>query len=126
MGRDLRDEMRALLDAWAQAIVANDADRIGAFAAEDWVLVGTGGIVARERFLDLVRTGRLTHEEMGFEVLDVRDRGDAVVVVAHGTNSGHWEGRPFHEDEYTTDVFTRDADGGWRCVVTTLTPRAAG
>lgn len=124
MDETLRRQMRALLDAWAQAIVANDADRIGSFAAEDWALVGTGGTVPRERFLDLVRSGRLTHEEMAFEVLDVRDLGDVVVVIAHGTNSGHWEGEPFHEDEYTTEVFTRDADGGWRCVVTTLTSRA--
>ncbi|QDB79022.1 nuclear transport factor 2 family protein [Georgenia wutianyii] len=124
MGQDLRQEMRGVLDAWAQAIVANDADRIGAYAAQDWVLVGTGGTVDRRQFLDLVRSGRLTHEEMGFEVLDVRELGDVVVVLAHGTNSGHWEGRSFHEDEYTTDVFARDADGAWRCVVTTLTPRA--
>ncbi|MCM3659732.1 nuclear transport factor 2 family protein [Georgenia satyanarayanai] len=50
MGPRPRDEIRALLDAWAQAIVANDADRIGSFATEDWVLVGTGGTVPRERF----------------------------------------------------------------------------
>ena len=124
MDEELGSRMSDLLAAWAEAIVANDADRIDSFATDDWVLVGTGGTVPRDRFLDQVRSGRLTHEEMAFEVLDVRDLGTAVVVTSHGTNSGHWEGRPFHEDEYVSDVFVRDGDGGWRCVVTTLTPRA--
>lgn len=123
MDENLRREMQALLDGWAAAIVANDADRIDAYAEEDWTLVGTGGAMPRRRFLDLVRSGRLTHEEMRFEVLDVWDRGDVVVVLAHGVNSGHWEGRPFHEDECTTEVFARQDGGGWRCVVSALTPR---
>ncbi|WP_413452595.1 nuclear transport factor 2 family protein [Georgenia phoenicis] len=123
MDETLRRRVSEFLDAWAEAIVANDADRIGSFATADWVLVGAGGTISRERFLYLVRSGRLTHEEMRLEVLDVRDRGDVVVAIAHGTNSGHWEGRPFHEDEYTTEVFVREADGGWRCVVTALSPR---
>jgi len=76
MDENLRREMQALLDGWAAAIVANDADRIDAYAEEDWTLVGTGGAMPRRRFLDLVRSGRLTHEEMRFEVLDVWDRGD--------------------------------------------------
>ncbi|WP_324650163.1 nuclear transport factor 2 family protein [Georgenia sp. H159] len=122
MDENLRGQMQSLLDAWAEAIVANDAERIDAFAEEGWTLIGTGGPTPRERFLDVVRSGRLTHESMTFEVLEVWDRGELVVVLAHGTNSGHWDGRPFEEDEYVTEVFARH-DGGWRCVVSSLTPR---
>lgn len=122
MDEDLRREMQDLLDAWAEAIVANDAERIGAYAEDGWTLIGTGGPMPRARFLELVATGDLTHEEMRFEVLDVWDRGEIVVVLAHGTNSGHWQGHQFHEDEYVTAVFARH-DGGWRCAVSTLTPR---
>src|SRR5699024_7090532 len=105
MDSTLRQEMHELLDAWAAAIVANDPGRIGAFAEESWTLVGTGGAMPRERFLALVATGELTHEEMSFDLLDLWDRGEYVVVLAHGTNSGHWRGTPFHEDEYVTEVF---------------------
>jgi ketosteroid isomerase-like protein len=31
------------LDGWAEAIVANDVDRIAAFAEPDWVIVGPEG-----------------------------------------------------------------------------------
>lgn len=119
---DLRRDMDQLLEAWAAAIVANDAGRIDAFAEEDWALVGTGGVMTRQGFLDLVASGQLTHEEMNFEILDLWNRGDLVVVLAHGTNRGHWQGQPFAEDEYVTEIFARHADG-WRCVVSTLTPR---
>lgn len=122
MSEDLRREMHELLEAWAEAIVANDPARIDSFAEPGWTLVGTGGPMPRERFLALVASGELTHEEMRFEVLEVWDRGDVVAVLAHGTNSGHWRGQPFHEDEYVTEVFARH-DDGWRCVVSALTPR---
>lgn len=122
MDENLRREMHELLDDWAQAIVANDPERIASYAEEGWTLIGTGGAMPRERFLGLVASGELTHEEMRFEILDVWDRGDLVVVLAHGTNSGHWKGQQFHEDEYVTEVFARH-DDGWKCVVSTLTPR---
>jgi hypothetical protein len=34
-----RREFQALLEGWAEAIVANDADRIGSFTEPDWELV---------------------------------------------------------------------------------------
>lgn len=122
MDTDLHSQMHQLLEAWAAAIVANDVDRIDAFAEEDWALVGTGGVMTRAGFLELVASGELTHEQMNFEILDLWDRGDLIVVLAHGTNQGHWQGQPFAEDEYVTDIFARHPDG-WRCVVSTLTPR---
>jgi len=122
MDENLRREMHDLLDAWAQAIVANDPDRIGSYAEEGWTLIGTGGAISRERYLGVVASGELTHEQMSFEILDLWDRGDFVVVLAHGINSGHWKGQQFHEDEYVTEVFARH-DDGWKCVVSALTPR---
>ncbi len=41
-------------------MIQNDADSIGAFMADDWVLVGSDGRVAvRQTFLALVREGTL-------------------------------------------------------------------
>jgi ketosteroid isomerase-like protein len=91
-----KDRFQSLLNAWADAIVANDAERIGAFAEPDWILVGPeGGPGQRERFLALVASGDLTHSAMTFDVLDVRVYGEVAVVLSHSTNQGSWQGTPF-------------------------------
>lgn len=115
----------ALLQGWADAIVADDADRIGAFAEPDWMLVGPeGGPIGRKSFLAFVASGDLTHSAMNFEVLDARVYGDVAVVLAHGTNRGQWRGESFASDEWVTDVFVRRSDG-WRCALSALTPNYA-
>jgi ketosteroid isomerase-like protein len=120
-----RSEFQALLDGWADAIVASDADRIGSFAEPDWELVTPeSGPVPLDRFLDVVRSGSLTHSEMTFEVLSVRCHGGLAVVVAHGTNRGEWHGEPFSADEWVTEYFIQ-RDGHWRCALSSLTPNNA-
>lgn len=122
---DHRATFQALLDQWAEAIVANDAVRIGSFAEPDWAIVGPeGGPGERAPFLALVESGDLTHSEMAFEILKVRVYGDVAVVVAHGTNKGTWQGTPFAADEWVTDVFVHRPDG-WRCAMSALTPNYA-
>jgi ketosteroid isomerase-like protein len=116
-----RSEFQALLEGWAEAIVANNADRIGAFAEPDWELITPeSGPVPLDRFLDVVQSGNLTHSEMTFEVLSVRRHGDLAVVVAHGTNRGEWNGAPFSADEWVTEYFIQ-RDGHWRCALSSLT-----
>jgi ketosteroid isomerase-like protein len=120
-----RREFQALLEGWAEAIVANDADRIGSFTEPDWELVTPeSGPVPLDRFLDLVRSGSLRHSEMTFEVLSVRRHGELAVVVAHGTNRGEWNGDPFSADEWVTEYFIQ-RDGHWRCALSSLTPTDA-
>jgi ketosteroid isomerase-like protein len=117
------DTFQALLDEWAAAIVANDADRISTFAEPDWELVTPeSGPVPLDRFLEVVRSGGLTHSEMSFEVLSVRRHGHVAVVVAHGVNRGEWHSGPFRADEWATDYFI-ERDGRWRCALSSLTPR---
>jgi hypothetical protein len=115
-------EFQALLDGWAEAIVANDAQRIGAFTEPDWELVTPeSGPVPRDRFLDVVRSGRLTHSAMAFAVISVRRHDDLAVVVARGTNRGEWNGEPFSADEWVTEYFIA-RDGRWCCALSSLTP----
>jgi len=122
---DDRATFQALLDQWAEAIVANDAARIGSFAEPDWVIVGPeGGPGKRATFLALVESGDLSHSEMAFELLEARVYGDVAVTLAHGTNQGSWQGMPFAADEWVTDVFVRRPNG-WRCAISALTPNYA-
>lgn len=108
---------RALLIArarsWADAIVANDAERIAMFMTEDWVIVSGSGISPREDFLSAVRTGALTHSTM--EAVDeprVKVYEDTAVATMRATNTAHYAGERFDADEWTTDVFLR-RDGQW-------------
>ena len=101
-------------------MVENDADAIGSFMAADWILVGPdGSIGTRERFLELVRSGDLTHSVMTSEEIDVRVYGSAAVVIARGISAGHYRGQPFRELERSSSVFVKEADE-WRCVLTHL------
>jgi uncharacterized protein (TIGR02246 family) len=114
-------EVVAVADAWAEAIVANDADRIAAFMADDWVIVSDTGWSAREDFLAVVRSGDLTHSAMD-RAGDARVRfyGDTAVLTARVTNTAHHGGTRFDADEWTTDVFVR-RDGRWLCVLSHIT-----
>jgi uncharacterized glyoxalase superfamily protein PhnB len=89
--------------------------------ADDWMIVGESGVTGKRDFLTLVTSGDLRHEMMAGKVKSVRVYGDVAVVIARGTNSGHYNGQPFSSDEWITDVFEM-REGRWQCVLTHLTP----
>lgn len=111
-----------LLTDWEDAIVANDADRIGAFADPDWLFVGKDGPMPGSGFLEAVRSGQVTHDAMRHELHSVVVLGEVAVVVARNVNSGEYQRERFENDEWTSDVFVR-RDGEWRCLLTHLTAR---
>lgn len=116
-----RAELAMIMDAWFAAIVANDAERIGAFMAEEWTIVSASGPASRERFLSLVASGELTHSAMDrVGEADVQMHGGTAVVTVRVTNTAHYGGRRFDADEWTTDVFVR-RDGRWLCVLSHIT-----
>ena len=117
-------EFDELLQRWSVAIVANDPVAIDRFATPDWVLVGATGVFPRERFLESVASGALTHDTMTHEIHDVRVFGEVAVVLCRARNTGTLFGEAFTNDEWSSDVFVRGADG-WRCSVTHLTAVAA-
>jgi ketosteroid isomerase-like protein len=118
---ELRREFEKLERQWSQAIVSNDAEAIGRFMADDWLIVGQSGITDKNSFLKLVASGDLTHEMMEGDVKRVIAKNDVVIVIARGTNNGQYKGQQFTADEWITDVFKR-CDGRWQCLLTHLTP----
>jgi ketosteroid isomerase-like protein len=115
-----RDELVAVTHEWDRAMVENDADAIGRYMADDWVIVGSDGRVGdRATFLELVRSGALSHDVMESHDLDIRLYGDTAVVLARGISGGKYQGRPFREIERVSCVFVRTG-GRWRCVLTHL------
>jgi len=106
---------------WAAAMVANDADAIGAFMADEWTMVSERGISTKEHFLSFVRSGALTHSS--FDLVgepQINIYGDVAVVACRVTNTAQFEGQQFDADEWTTDVLVK-RDGRWLCVHSHIT-----
>lgn len=105
---------------WDRAMVSNDADAIGSFMTDDWVIIGADGrIGTRSDFLELVRNGALTHSVMESHDLDVRVYGDAAVVISRGVSGGMYGGEAFLMSERVSSLFIRE-QGRWRCASTHL------
>lgn len=118
----VRQEILSLAEEWAQALVSNDAQRIGSFMSDDWVIVGKNGITGKRDFLPFVESGDLTHETMTLVgEARVQIYGDAAVLTGRVTNNGRFRGEAFAADEWTTDVFLR-REGRWLCVLSHITP----
>lgn len=120
MNDELQDEFQRFGREWSQAIVSNDAEAIGSFMADEWVIVGESGITRKDDFLALVASGDLTHEMMDGDVKRAKVYGNVAIVIARGINNGHYKGQPFSSDEWITDVFEK-RDGRWQCLLTHLT-----
>ena len=120
MSSSIEDELIAVAHDWDRAMVGNDAEAIGRYMADDWVIIGPDGRVGdKATFLGLVKSGALTHDEMTSEDFRIRVYGDTAVVSARGVSAGKYQGQPFREVERSSCVFVRQA-GQWRCVLTHL------
>jgi ketosteroid isomerase-like protein len=110
-----------VIGEWDHAMLANDPGAIGRYIADDWVIVGPDGSVSgKARFLDLVRSGMLTHDTMESHDVDVRLYGDTAVIIGRGVSGGHYNGERFHLVERVSSVLRRGGAAGWTCVLTHL------
>jgi len=106
----------------AAAIVANDADEIGKYLHNDWVIIGgEGRVITKADFLAVVRSGELTHSAMTFDDWRIRAFPDAAVATCRARATGTWQGEDFATHEISTSVYTR-LEGKWFCIFTQLTP----
>ena len=115
-----KQELVRVANEWDRAMVENDAEAIGRYMAEDWMIIGSDGSVGdKPTFLQLVESGTLSHDEMTSEDVSVRIYGDTAVVTARGVSGGKYQGQAFREVERSSCVFVRQ-QGQWRCVLTHL------
>ena len=118
----MEEELLKLEAEFAEAIVKNDPGAVERLAADEWIIINAdGGIIDKERFLGVIKSGTLTHEIMESDNLRVRIYGDsAAVVTALTRTKGKFMGQDFSTEERATDFFVR-LNGQWRCVLTQLT-----
>ena len=113
-------ELLGIVRDWDRAMVENDAEAIGRFMADDWIIVGADGSMSdKATFLGLVKAGVLSHDLMQSEDIDIRRYGDAAIVMARGASGGLYQGRPFRQVERQSNMFIRQGSH-WRCVLTHL------
>jgi ketosteroid isomerase-like protein len=117
----MEEELINVEEEFADAIMKNNPEKIGQFVTDDWIIINAdGGIIERERFLEVIRSGALTHEMMKSDEMRIRVYEDSAVVSALTRSKGKFMGQEFTTHERSTDVFVRRA-GQWRCVLTQLT-----
>jgi ketosteroid isomerase-like protein len=117
----MEDELAKVEAEFANAIVKNSPEEIRQFVSDDWIIINAdGGIIDRQRFLEVIKSGTLTHEMMESDDIRVRVYGDSAVVSAVTRSKGKFMGQEFTTHERSTDVFVR-RDGRWWCVLTQLT-----
>ena len=117
----MQEEILRLEKEFSQAIVKNDAEAVGRFLADDWIIIDPdGGIIDRARFLGVIKSGALTHEMMESDDARVRIYGNAAVVTALTATKGKFNGQVFNTQERATDVFMKQ-NGRWQCVLSHLT-----
>lgn len=115
-----KHELNEVASHWDSAMVENDAEAIGEFMADDWMIVGPDGSVSdKASFLALVESGDLSHNVMETHQMEVRVYGDTAVTVAVGVSGGQYQGQSFLLKERASCVFVRNG-GVWRCVLTHL------
>ena len=120
----MESEKQELLDfsrRWDEAMIGNDADEIGAFMSDDWVIVASDGITSRSSFLQLISSGILTHNRMDSDEINIRMYGNTGILVSRGTSAGTYNGEKFSLYEWSTSVFIRKEEK-WICVLTMITP----
>ncbi len=117
----MEEELLKLEKEFARAIVKNDAEAIGQFVADDWVIIDADrGRIDKSRFLGAVKSGVLIHEMMESDDVGVRIYGDTAVVSGLTRTKGKFMGRDFSTQERATDVFVMQ-NGRWQCVFSQLT-----
>jgi ketosteroid isomerase-like protein len=118
---NVQEKLLKLEKEFTQAILKNDAEAIGEFLADDWIIIDAeGGIIDKSRFQDVIRSGALTHELMESDDVRVRVYGDSSVVTGLTTTKGSFMGQDFSTRERATDLFVK-RDGRWLCVLSQLT-----
>lgn len=119
------EQLLQYVTQWDRAMEQNDADLIGSFMHDSWVIVGSDGITSKAAFLDTIRSGDLTHSRMDADETKVNMFGDMAIVISKGTSAGKYKGQEFSFYEWSTSVFIQ-VQMKWQCVHTMLTPAGNG
>src|SRR5439155_8264530 len=119
--KEMEEEVLRVEKGFANAIAKNDPEGIERFVTDEWIIINAdGGIIDKERFLGVIKSGALTHEMMESDDIRVRVYGASAVITALTRTKWEFMGQAFSTQELATDVFVRLAGRGI-CVLSQLT-----
>ena len=117
----VEEELLKVERDFGTAILSSDADAIGKFLTDDWAIVDAdGGVIDKARFLGVIKSRTLVHEEMELDDLAVRTHGDSAAVTTITSTKGRFGGQEFATQERATDFFVK-RNGRWQCAFSQLT-----
>jgi Domain of unknown function (DUF4440) len=121
LGRNGRRTSKARR-GFAEAIVKNNPEAIERFATDDWTIINAdGGIIDEQRFIEVIKSGALSHEMMESDHMRVRVYGNSDVVSALTRSKGKFMQQELTAHERSTDVFVRRDGHFLRWALTQLT-----
>src|SRR5438876_12208124 len=96
----MEEELLKLEAEFAEAIVKNDPGAVERLVADEWIIINAdGGIIDKDRFLEVIKSGTLIHEIMESDNPRVRIYGDSAVVTALTRTKGKCTGQAFSSEE---------------------------
>jgi ketosteroid isomerase-like protein len=120
-GARMQEEILKMEKDFGQAVIKNDADAVGQFLTDDWIIIDPdGGVIDKARFLDVIRSSALTHEQMDSDDVRIRIYGDAATATALTRTNGKFMGQDFSTQARATDVLVKK-DGRWQVVFSQVT-----
>ena len=126
MTSEMKAQILALGNRWAQAEQNADTTALDELAAQDFRLVGPFGfILDRNQWLQRYDTGDLTTISLDWDQVEVREFGDTAIAIGRHTQRATYAGRPADGQFRITHVFVRDADATWRIANIQLSQLAA-
>jgi uncharacterized protein (TIGR02246 family) len=113
-----------LVQQWAQAELNGDPDALGGLLTDDFTAVGPRGFVLnRDMWLERYRSKSLRNASFALLEPQIREYGDAAVVVGTQAQSSSYQGRETTGDFRATLVAVM-RDGRWRLAGVHLSPVA--
>src|SRR5437660_6328826 len=81
--RVTQDEILEVEREFGEAMIRNDADAVGRFLSDDWIIIDPdGGVIDKSRFLAVIKYGALKHEAMDSEDIRVSTYPNPSTVTA--------------------------------------------
>lgn len=116
------ESIREVGERWAHAERAGDVAALDGLSTDDFTLVGPLGFVLDKRqWLDRYRGGDLATHELVWDELDIREYGDAAVVIGRHTQRASYRGNSTDGSFRGTHVLVRDG-GRWLLAGIHLSP----
>lgn len=115
-------ELKAIADAWDQAIIKRDIPGVEANVAPDFQQIrGSGRVVGREQFIRDLTAPTLKIDPYVVEDFGVRVYGDTALLTGRIRMSGTASGERFEEHFRYIDVYVK-RNGKWQVVSVQITP----